>query len=95
MGTKLFNGRAVLIALIGAISASACAAQDYTAYTNPQTIRGGQGNYLITLPDTTPAPASYALTGEQSANRQSVQAWEKQAGPVYTVGNARIVIPTR
>jgi hypothetical protein len=59
------------------------------------TVTGGQGGY-VAIPDTRPAPQSYALTGEQSQYRKTLRDWQAQAGPVYSVGNARIVIaPTR
>jgi hypothetical protein len=93
MGTKLIGTRAAKIALIaiaGSAAASFCSADEAT--TASRTVTGGQGGYVM-LPDLRPAPATYALTGEESQYRQTLHAWQRQAGPVYSVGNARIVIP--
>ena len=91
MGTpiKSFASRAALFALAVAASATLCSAQDNDP--RPMTVYGGQGGYVV-ISDIRPAPQSYALTGEQSQYRKTLQAWQSQAGPVYSVGNARIVI---
>ena len=81
---------AAVIALSSAMFASACTAQDTTPRT--VTVAAGQGG-TITVPVPAPAQQVNALTGEQSAYRQTLAAWHRQAGPVYTVGNARIVMP--
>ncbi|HWE00922.1 MAG TPA: hypothetical protein VG326_00830 [Tepidisphaeraceae bacterium] len=97
MGTRFISARAAKIALI-AIAASAAASfcnADQVTNGNRlplQTVTAGQGGY-IQIPDLRPAPASYALTGEESQYRQTLHAWQQQAGPMYSVGNARIVIP--
>jgi uncharacterized protein YggE len=97
MRTHLFSSRAIraaMIVLVGAAAASACSAQDNATHRAALTVTGGQGGYVV-IPDTTPAAASYALTGEQSQSQQAVQAWHREAGPVFSYGNSRIVIPTR
>jgi hypothetical protein len=93
MRSNFFSGRAfaaAVIALSGAMLASACTAQDTTPRT--VTVAAGQGG-SITVPVPAPAQQVYALTGEQSAYRQTAAAWHRQAGPVYSAGNARIVMP--
>lgn len=93
---KYFATRTALLALTVAGSVTFASAQDNSASPpHSITIAGGQGG-LVFIPDTRPAPQSFALTGEPSTYRQTLQAWHAQAGPVYSVGNARIVVsPTR
>jgi hypothetical protein len=94
MGTSKRNRAVITAALttvIGLATASICSAQGYEAQSNPGLYRGGQGGF-VTLPSTTPAPASYALTGEQSQSAQSLQAWQKQVGPIYSFGNGSVVV---
>jgi len=93
MGTRFFSARAAKVALMaiaGGALASACSADQATSPS--RTVTAGQGGY-VQLPDLRPAPASYALTGEESQYRQTLRAWQAQVGPVFSVGNARIVIP--
>ncbi len=68
-------GRVAVMGLIGTASASICSAREYaTPYDNHPTltVTAGQGGY-IRLPDLTPMPSSYALTGEMQENRQSLR----------------------
>ena len=92
------HGRAIRTALfvaVSALAASACSAQDNARAASPaRTFTGGQGGYVV-IPDTTPAPPSYALTGEKSQSQQALSDWRHEAGPVFSYGNARIVIPSR
>lgn len=88
-------GRVAVMGLIGTASASICSAREYaTPYDNHPTltVTAGQGGY-IRLPDLTPMPSSYALTGEMQENRQSLRDWQRIAGPIFQIGNARIVLP--
>src|SRR5580693_6833109 len=88
---KTLATRTALFAMAVATSANACLAQPNS--TRPAySIVAGQGGYVV-LPDTRPAQRSYAFTGEQSSYRQTLQAWQAQAGPVYSVGNALVFIP--
>ncbi len=84
--------RTALFVAVGALAASACSAQDNAGPT--RTFTGGQGGYVV-IPDTTPAPATYSLTGDKSQSQQALSAWRHEAGPVFSYGNARIVIPAR
>jgi len=97
MGTRIFRiiaTRTSLLALVIAGAAAGCSTPG-TAARPTMTVTAGQAGY-VALPDTSPAPASYALTGERSQNDQALRDWQAQAGPVYGVGNGRIPIaPTR
>jgi hypothetical protein len=84
--------RLAIFAIAGLASAACSSAQDNT-HQSPVTFRGGQGA-SITLPDTTPVPTVYALTGENQQS-QSEKTWQHEAGPVYSFGNGRIVISGR
>ena len=98
MGTRIHSSRALIaaaIALLGAASVSVVHAQETvtpSSNNRAQTVTAGQGGYFR-LPDTTPAPSTYALTGEESPYRQSLRAWQRQAGPVFSVGNGTITLP--
>ena len=65
MRNRRLNYRAISMALFAIVGASsvACSAQDNTPRPANVAFRGGQGGF-ITLPDTTPAPTTYALSGD-------------------------------
>lgn len=88
-------GKSLLAVAFGGAGASICSAQNYaTAYDNHpvMTVTAGQGGF-VRLPDLSPRPATYSLTGEPSAYAQSARVWQGQLGPVYQFGNGMIVIP--
>ena len=90
---KILATRTALFALTLAASATICSAQENSARpAHSITITAGQGGGYTFAPDTRPVE-SYALTGEPSSYRQTLQAWLAQAGPVLRNGNASIVIP--
>ena len=91
---KTLVTKTAMFALAVAASTALCSGQE-TSARPALMIVGGQGAY-VSIPDMRPAPLRYALTGEQSPFRQTLQAWQAQAGPVFRVGNASIIIaPTR
>ena len=90
------NLRNVLILAAGAVlfgGVRVCSAQEINAVSEGPArlnVTAGQGGAMwIPVPPTAP----HALTGEASASRQSLRAWQREAGPVYSVGNARIILP--
>jgi hypothetical protein len=90
------NLRSVLLLAAGAAmfgGAWVCSAQEVNAVSEEPTrvnVTAGQGGAMW-VP--VPAAAPHALTGEASESRQALRAWQREAGPVYSVGNARIILP--
>lgn len=91
------NLRKVLLLAAGAAILSAvpfCSAQQDVSdiwQPSPATVpvTAGQGGMMwIPVPE-----APHALTGEAREARQSSRAWQREAGPMYSVGNARIILP--
>lgn len=83
MGTRTaLKGGLMALAIVAA--SSLCSAQT-------QTVTGGQGGYFA-LPDLRPAP-TFALTGDGNTRDESLKSWERTAGPVLYVGNARVILP--
>ena len=92
------NLRNVLLLAAGAAmlgGASVCSAQEINAVSEGPTrlnvpVTAGQGGAMW-IP--VPPAAPHALTGEASESRQSARAWQREAGPIFSVGNARIMLP--
>lgn len=90
------NSRNVLVVAAGAVLLGGvwvCSAQEINAVSEEPArlnVTAGQGGAMW-IP--VPPAAPHALTGEASESRQSLRAWQREAGPVYSVGNARIILP--